>query len=671
MNETLRSRTPGALRVLDGAVLGFAGWTVGANAAALSGLGLDAATALALGVLAAGLAAWRRWHHRFSEATSTAPPPLHPRDRGEALPLGWRVGAALVAALAIAALGTTGDVRWLWLPGVLLLGALALRERAARAPEHAPRAAPLLLWASAALGAALAACAHRPDADDAFYLQAAIAAAGAPGAPLLAEDTLHGIPGLPLILPVYRLHSLEMLWAALARWTGAPVLDLAHVATPLLAGALVPLAQARLLRLLLPGRWPWGLAVALGFLLVAGGAVHSFGQFGFVRLHQGKGLLVAALLPAIAAYAIEFARGPSLARGVRLAAAQIAALGCSASAAWLGPAVAGLALLAALPPTPGALRTLGLGAPTALYPLALGASALGATREQFASAAARGELPVLSDPALATSAIEPVLGAGPLASALLFALLVAAAFACQPATRRFLAVFTLGFLLVFWNPFDANALAQWLTGPGTYWRVFWVLPLPALVAVVATSAVAPRRPWSAAAGSALALVLLAALATGPVVSARSGSQWRAPGWRIPARVQPLLTDLFTRVGPDDTVLLPLDVAPWSVLFEAAPTPLVIRPEYLGSLRARYGERELERRQRLAHAVTGPATPPRAAALLARAIGDYDLAAVALAATPRSNPSLTNALRRAGFEPQFEDAHYTLWVQPPAPSSDSK
>ena len=117
----------------------------------------------------------------------------------------------------------------------------------------------------------------------------------------------------------------------------------------------------------------------------------------------------------------------------------------------------------------------------------------------------------------------------------------------------------------------------------------------------------------------------------------------------------LLTDLLARVGPDATVLLPLDVAPWSVLFEGAPTPLVVRPEYLGALRARFGEQELERRQRLAH-TTGASPPnPRATALLVRAIRDYDLAALALAGATRSAPSLTNALRRSGFEPTFEDA----------------
>ena len=55
---------------------------------------------------------------------------------------------------------------------------------------------------------------------------------------------------------------------------------------------------------------------------------------------------------------------------------------------------------------------------------------------------------------------------------------------------------------------------------------------------------------------------------------------------------------------------------------------------------------------------------RATALLVRAIRDYDLTALALAGATRSAPSLASALRRAGFEPTFEDAHYTPWASKP-------
>ena len=64
---------------------------------------------------------------------------------------------------------------------------------------------------------------------------------------------------------------------------------------------------------------------------------------GIPRLHQGKAVLVTLLVPLVAAYGIELARRPSLASGLRLAAAQIAAVGASATGLWLAPAVAGLA----------------------------------------------------------------------------------------------------------------------------------------------------------------------------------------------------------------------------------------------------------------------------------------------------------------------------------------
>ena len=89
---------------------------------------------------------------------------------------------------------------------------------------------------------ALALLAHRPDLDDAFYLNLAVAAVDQPQAALLAEDTLHGIAGLPVHHPVYRVHTWE-LWNALWSWlTGVPVIAMFHWVSASLAAALVPLA---------------------------------------------------------------------------------------------------------------------------------------------------------------------------------------------------------------------------------------------------------------------------------------------------------------------------------------------------------------------------------------------------------------------------------------------
>lgn len=662
---------PSALRVGDAAVWFLAVWTVCANAAVFAGLGLDAligSFALASAALwfarrrLARTSSARPPHEAATSAVEEVGPPRIPDTR-------WRVACVLVALCAVALLHGSGDPRPFWLVSVALLTATLVRERhpetvATAASESADR----WLWALAFAGALLASTAHRPDSDDAFYLNLAVAAATHPELPLLAADTLHGIDGLPLALPVYRLHSLELLWAALARVLGFRVLDLAHVVTPALAGALLPLALARLLRLLLPARWMWALAIALGFLLLAGGPIHSFGNFGFVRLHQGKAILVSVALPLLAAFAIEYGRSPTRAAWWRLAAAQVAALGLSASAAWLAPAVAGLALLGAVPFDRRALRRIGLGALASLYPLAAGAGIRNATRDLFEAGAQRGEFPLLPDYELAHSAILPVLGSDAMVSGLLAVLLVAGSVAATPACRRFCAVFALGFLLFFWNPFAANQVAASATGPGTYWRVFWLLPLPVFVGATLTapflsSGVRDTRFANAALGAVLALALLAWAPSWPVVSRANGVSWARPGWRLPPDARPMLDAVRERTAPGTAVLLPLDVAPWIVVFEEAPSPLVVRPDYLGVLRARYDTTELDRRMRLAAIVSGQARSLRADDVLRKAIADYELVAVGLAGSARSGTPIDDALVGAGLERVFDDAHYTLWTRP--------
>ena len=82
VSEALRSRPPGALRALDRSIIGFALWTLGANAAVLSGLGLDAAAVIAALLTAAGLTLRSRRSSWFADPASALVPPLHPSDRG-------------------------------------------------------------------------------------------------------------------------------------------------------------------------------------------------------------------------------------------------------------------------------------------------------------------------------------------------------------------------------------------------------------------------------------------------------------------------------------------------------------------------------------------------------------------------------------------------------------
>ena len=65
-------------------------------------------------------------------------------------------------------------------------------------------------------------------------------------AALLAGDTLFGVPDLPILVPTYRVHSLEILAGAIARLSPLSAIQVAHVLLPFLFGLLTPLAIARL-----------------------------------------------------------------------------------------------------------------------------------------------------------------------------------------------------------------------------------------------------------------------------------------------------------------------------------------------------------------------------------------------------------------------------------------
>ena len=88
----------------------------------------------------------------------------------------------------------------LWWSALVLLGVFAAIVFRRDAPEVSPpQSSPGmegLLWLLAVACVGLTLVAHRPDADDAFYVNIAVAAVEAPGQALLSRDTLVGVEGV-------------------------------------------------------------------------------------------------------------------------------------------------------------------------------------------------------------------------------------------------------------------------------------------------------------------------------------------------------------------------------------------------------------------------------------------------------------------------------------------
>jgi hypothetical protein len=588
-----------------------------------------------------------------------------------------RIGLAM-AALTVAGLYRyTGSQLLLWGGGLALLLAPAACElvgRDARAggPSAAAGADGDRLRGALLLGlciacAALTLVVHRADPDDAFYLNIAVAAVDRPGEPLIAYDTLHGLSRVPLSLPVYRVHAVELLAALISHCSGVPVLTVAHLWLPALMAFLVPLAWARLLRLVMPRAWLWGVFLCVMYLLLAGGASHGHGNFAFMRLQQGKAVMLALCVPLVMAYGIEFALVPGRSRWLRLAAAQIAAVGMSASALWLAPATAGLALASALPFAPRSLGTLAAGLAASAHPLVLALALRGATESAFRDAAVRLSDATMRSEALLAQAAEVSLGSDGVTLLVVFALLGCWSVASSPLMRRLCVAYGLVFLLIFWSPLTASWIATHVTSGLTYWRVFWLAPIPLMVAVVLSAPLSlcqgTRPGWLAPGAACLLAALL--LGFGPSAysfSASKGAWIGLADWKVPPALLGAVLATGEHAGPGDLVLASKEVAPWIPALHRHPTPLVVRVSYLPLLVGRLDQQELERRVRLMRLVTGIQRPAHARQLLEDAVRSYPLQVVVLSSAARRWPELAGVLAGQGMTRVHVDGEFEVWAR---------
>jgi len=685
-------RSSPADRLCDGFAFFFGSWTLVANGAVFAGASLRQLEAAYVAVAVAcsvGATTWLRRRARKSrEAGATGVPRAKGSDcRDDRAPAPWqRLAVAAAALVSLGLYAATGDFRILWLSAVPWLFALCLRELSSKPawprPDPSsegceaadPRDHRALLLSLALVCSVLTLVVHRPDTDDAFYVNMAVAAADHPSAPLLTGDTVHGVAGVPLPIPIYKVHSLELLSASLSHLTRLPVLSIAHLWLPAVVAFLVPLAYARLLRLLMPRAWLWGVFFAMAFLLLAGGATHGHGNFAFVRLHQGKSMLLSLALPLITAYAMEFALAPSTGRWLRLAAAQITAVGLSASGLWLAPAVAGLALASASAPRRAAIRTLIIGVAASAYPLALGLGLQADTVAAFRDAAVPAVRGALDNDALIAEAIWAGLGRDPASWLALFAALGAWCVAPSALARRCCVLFPLAFLLLFLNPYTASWTASHVTSVPTYWRVFWLLPLPVLVAVLLGALLARpewrERRWKAPCLSlvATAAVLLWAPATHTLSSVnRVRLDW--PGWKIPPTILDAARTAAEHAQPGAAVLAPRVVAPWIPTLHQHPQPIVVRIEYLPLLSGHLDEQELTRRVQLIRLVSGESRPPHADALLEEAIREYPLEVVVLSREALRWSDLPRTLERAGLARVKSGKDFEVWARRSAGRTD--
>ncbi len=659
---------PASDLLCDTVVVAFALWTVSAHAVVAAGRGLVALLLLYALVLAAGL--WLRLR-------VGALPPLPGQTGFTELPDSprptlWLLrGAALAAGVAVAlSFAARPDVLLLWWSAVILLGLAAIAVYFRDAPHISPaergRSSEMLLWLLAVPGVVLALISHRPDADDAFYVNVAVAAADVPGRALLSVDTMHGIAGLPLYLPVYRVNSYELLNGALAYLTGIPAIYSFHWLSAAFAALLVPLAHARLFRILTPHRWLASVATVL-FVLVAAGETHRwYGNFSFVRMWQGKAIFLSVFMPLVYAYALRFAVRPNLRDWAMLAAAQIAAVGCSSSALWVAPAGAVMALCSAVRPSRRSLTIVVFGTLGSAYVLAAAWFTKASLVGPFYMGASVA--PDADSGPLLTAALVTVLGDSRLLIFGIVTLLTAWVFAPKGLAQRFAVIFPLAVLLGLLNPYLATWVPAHITGP-SYWRSMWALPVPILMALMLTSPL-PSEGGSSRPRRVAWLALLVAFAlfvpgfSG--VSPENGVQLGWPRLKVPDSVYRWAAAVNSSVPQGSHVAVPPDIDVWIVTFHHHVYPLAVR-SYLRPWANLARRDEFLGRFAMQRFLATPELVEATPEQFRDGLDRFEVRAVCLVNSPRAGAARA-ILQQVGFRQTQRAEDYEVWVRPgPGPN----
>jgi hypothetical protein len=655
------TRSPAGDRVCDAAILAFALWTVCAHVVVAAGGGLVGLILLyAVTLIAAGAAWARTWGRPAPPRPGVAafPDPTRPRRWGDALLSTAVVTAGLVI---LASFARRPDMLRLWWSALLLLGGFAVvvlrRDTPEIPPPQSSRGREGLLWGLAVACAVLTLVAHRPDADDAFYVNVAVAAVGAPGRALLSGDTLVGIEGLPIYLPVYRVHSYELWNGALAYLTGVPPIYAFHWISAGIGALLAPLAHAKLLRVLTPRWWLWSVGVVVVVLVATGETHRSYGNFAFVRMWHGKALFLSVVLPMIYAYALRFAVQPTIRGWVLLGASQIAAVGCTSSALWAAPLSALVGLAAAFRLSRGSLRVAAVGVLGSAYVIVQA----GLVRVRLADIRASWSAPGGEPGPQLLTAFVTTLGDSRLLLLGLGTLLVAGAVSAPGLARRFAVVCPLVLLVGLLNPYVAGWASLNLTGP-SYWRSMWALPLPILMALVFTS---PLRAWPSRPlrGRLLCVGLVTAFALlvprYSSLSAANGVHLGWPALKVPAGPYRWAALVNRSVPPGSQVAVPPAIDPWIGTFHPHAYPLVVR-HYLWSQPGAKSD-DTQRRWWLQQALAAPELVDGAPRQFRDDLDRFQVEAVCLANSPRADTARA-ILAGTGFRRTVRDDDYELWVR---------
>ncbi|MCG5441726.1 DUF6077 domain-containing protein [Micromonospora sp. NIE79] len=469
------------------------------------------------------------------------------------------VAAAAVAAVSAGVAGTGTSLSW-WIPAVAGLlaavgGLLLVRQAWLSGPAPSPAApAPTTVQSAYALVvSALVGISSffmaRNTPDDVYYVGKSVWIAERDLIPL--NDFLFSENVLPAMGSQPPIPSIEVFDGAFANVVGIHASSaLWYVLLPIMA-MVAALALWRLTHRWAPRRPLLAFTVAIAYLYLVAGDDAALGTFHLLRLHEGKGMFVSAVIPLMWLYLTEWFDNRSRRSLVLIVALSITAIGLTNTAAIILPMLVGAAGFAML--LVGRWKAAVIAAVAALaYPI----GSLVVSRLVLGGMTATGADDAFFDAAytykrtLLFGVVGVISGLALWCGALL-------------ARRRTPALLAAGAALALSVLFVPGVLELLSALSGisvVLWRVPWLLALPTLIGLLCTVRVpAPTPALRRAASGGIAVLLVAsfALFATPMWSSKSWVEVHdRPTWKLPQQRQSIAFWIKGLDRPEGLLLAP-------------------------------------------------------------------------------------------------------------------
>lgn len=322
----------------------------------------------------------------------------------------------------------------------------------------------------------------KPCIDDAHYLRTSVDMADHTEKPVLLYDALGMFENAPLFITVYKSHAIESFGAQISKLTGVPVIYIFHYLLPVIGICISAMVYLLIFTKILPGNSIPATIISFVFMYVV--SLQVFSMNVFTKIHEGKGVLLAAVLPFIVLYGLKSSGERKGRNWFLLGLGQICAIGMNSTALWLAPVVANLSVIAgSIGQTKKQIAyNIGFGLLSSVYVVAFGLFILtGFDMPPFYITRNTDAISLLH------LSFNQLFKGGIIFYNSIFLLLFSWLFAPNRISRAITIVFPVFLILIFFNPLFIDFISNNIVSERVYWRVAWIIPLQIFLGIIGSS----------------------------------------------------------------------------------------------------------------------------------------------------------------------------------------